>query len=95
MRQRGGQGRLLAVPEPYRDGTGNDTRDIHPIHRLLVDLEVVRVADLTEVAQSQPTVVMDAVDVIDVQRLEPYCNAVHFIFRTTSCGLFTQAICWW
>ncbi len=27
-------------------------------------------------------------------RLEPYCNAFHFIFRTTSCGLFTQAICW-
>ena len=26
-------------------------------------------------------------------RLEPYCNAFHFIFRTTSCGLFTQAIC--
>ena len=27
-------------------------------------------------------------------RREPYCNAVYFIFRTTSCGLFTQAIYW-
>jgi hypothetical protein len=44
-------------------------------------------------AQSQPTGVMDAVDVMDVRRLELYCNAAHFILRATSCGLFTQAIC--